>query len=393
MLTNLPLLSQDPLWALQAEFQKDLRPFKMDLVIGVYRDDAGHTQTLAAVQKAEQRLAAEGGPKTYRALAGNAAFNDGMAKFLLGHSPSRLDRQHTMQAVGGTGALRLLAEFIARAHPQATVWSSDPGYINHRPIFEAAGLRVQSYIWRESGSGVDLESMMADLSASNPADVLLLHGCCHNPTGVDLSLDDWRAVTRFCETRGLVPLVDMAYQGFGDGIDEDAAGLRLLVDGLDTVLVASSCSKNMGLYCERVGAATVVGASKSRIAPVGSVLERIARTNYSMPADHGASVAACLFAEPDAWLQELGSMRKRIARIREDLCAALERRGVEGPMLNLRHHKGMFSLLPLGPDAMKRLRSDFAIYGTDNGRLNLAGLLPHNVPALADALALVSANA
>jgi aspartate aminotransferase len=392
MLSNLAIALPDPLWALVAAYRADPRPGKMDLVIGVYRDASGETPVMDAVKAAEAQLAAAGASKTYRSLSGNAAFNSGMAKLLLGEDRGRLSRQHTMQTVGGTGALRLLADLVAVAAPAATVWTSDPGYINHRPIFTAAGLAVSTYRWQERGGAVDASVMLDDLAKARAGDIVLLHGCCHNPTGIDMPLATWAAVAHLCATRGLVPLVDMAYQGFGDGMEADAEGLRTLVDSLDTVLLASSASKNMGLYCERTGAATVIGANEAALRAVGGTMERITRANYSMAPDHGAAIAAALFANPTPWLAELEGMRLRIAGIRAALGDALARFGAADAMQDLRHHKGMFSLLPVSAEMVTRLRQEFAIYGTQNGRINIAGLLPSQIESLAAALAIVSAG-
>lgn len=390
MFSSLPVLPPDPLWGLTSAFRQDARPNKIDLVIGVYRDDSGKTPVMRAVKAAEEQLAAAGISKAYRSLAGNAEFNAGMARLLFGRDPARLARQHTMQTVGGTGALRLLADFIALAAPEATVWSTNPGYVNHRPIMEAAGLCVAPYRWQERAGVLDTDAVLADLAQAKSGDVVLLHGCCHNPTGIDMPAEAWAAVAALCDRQGLVPLVDMAYQGLGDGIEEDAAGLQLLVDRLDTVLLTASCSKNMGLYCERTGVASVIGASEKALRPVAGTLERITRSNYSMPPEHGAAIATKLFANPQPWLAELEEMRQRIAGIRAALGDALQQLGAPEEMQALRRQKGMFSMLPVDAEAMTRLREEFAIYGTQNGRINIAGLLPSQIDELAVALTAVS---
>jgi aspartate aminotransferase len=390
MLDRLPQPGSDPLWSLISAYRADPRPERMDLVVGVYRDESGETPVPEAVRRAEARLAQAAPSKAYRALSGNAAFNAGMARLLLGDVPARLARTHAMQSVGGTGALRLLAEMIAAAHPDATVWSSDPGYINHRPLMTAPGLRFETYRLREDAQGLDLEAMLDDLKAALPGDVVLLHGCCHNPSGIDLSDPQWAEVSAFCAARGLIPLVDMAYQGFGDGMEADAAGLRRVVDENPTVLIAASCSKNMGLYCERTGAALVVGESPAAIAPVGPLLERIARASYSMPPEHGAAIAAEILAAPESWLREVDAMRARVNGLRTALGDALEMEGADPAFAGLRRQKGMFSLLPLGPEEMHRLREEFAIYGTDTGRINVAGLRHDQIAPLARALHAVS---
>lgn len=393
MLATLATVAPDPLWGLTAAFRADPRPDKVDLVVGVYRDDSGQTPVMAAVKAAEERLAAAGASKAYRGLAGNADFNVGLATLLLGKDVGRLSRQHTMQTVGGTGALRLLADFIAVASPGARVWVSDPGYVNHVPIMRAAGLAVDRYRWRAEGGVLDADAMFADLWAARAGDVVLLHGCCHNPTGIDMSMEVWQTVAERCAKQGLIPLVDMAYLGLADGLEQDAAGLRLLVDALDTVLVAASCSKSMGLYCERTGAAMVIGKNRAVLQPVGGVLERITRSNYSMPPDHGAAIVAAILGDAAltaSWRNELEHMRQRIVGNRRRLDGALASLGAPVALQNLSRHKGMFSMLPLDADAMERLRADHAIYGTQGGRINIAGLAPEQIDRVAGALVAVA---
>ncbi|WP_343618286.1 amino acid aminotransferase [Ralstonia sp.] len=393
MLGTLATVAPDPLWGLTAAFRADPRPDKVDLVVGVYRDDSGQTPVMAAVKAAEERLAAAGASKAYRGLAGNADFNAALATLLLGNDVGRLSRQHTMQTVGGTGALRLLADFIAVASPGVRVWVSDPGYVNHVPIMRAAGLAVDRYRWRAEGGVLDADAMFADLWAARAGDVVLLHGCCHNPTGIDMSMEVWQTVAERCAKQGLIPLVDMAYLGLADGLEQDAAGLRLLVDALDTVLVAASCSKSMGLYCERTGAAMVIGKNRAALQPVGGVLERITRSNYSMPPDHGAAIVAAILGDAAltaSWRNELEHMRQRIVGNRRRLDGALASLGAPVALQNLSRHKGMFSMLPLDADAMERLRADHAIYGTQGGRINIAGLAPEQIDRVAGALVAVA---
>lgn len=395
MLASLATVAPDPLWGLTAAFRADPRPDKVDLVVGVYRDDAGQTPVMSAVKAAEERLAAAGASKAYRGLAGNTEFNAALATLLLGNDAGRLTRQHTMQTVGGTGALRLLADFIAVASPGARVWVSDPGYVNHVPIMRAAGLAVDRYRWRAEGGVLDADAMFADLWAARAGDVVLLHGCCHNPTGIDMDIEVWQSVAERCAKQGLIPLVDMAYLGLADGLEQDAAGLRLMADALDTVLVAASCSKSMGLYCERTGAAMVIGKNRAALQPVGGVLERITRSNYSMPPDHGAAIVAAILGDAAlaaGWRDELEHMRQRIVGNRRRLDDALAGLGAPVALQNLSRHKGMFSMLPLDADAMERLRTDHAIYGTQGGRINIAGLAPAQIDRVAGALVAVASD-
>jgi len=395
MLASLATVAPDPLWGLTAAFRADPRPDKVDLVVGVYRDDAGQTPVMSAVKAAEERLATAGASKAYRGLAGNTEFNVALATLLLGNDAGRLARQHTMQTVGGTGALRLLADFIAVASPGARVWVSDPGYVNHVPIMRAAGLAVDRYRWRADGGVFDADAMFADLWAARAGDVVLLHGCCHNPTGIDMGIEVWQNVAERCAKQGLIPLVDMAYLGLADGLERDAAGLRLMADALGTVLVAASCSKSMGLYCERTGAAMVIGKNGAALRPVGGVLERITRSNYSMPPDHGAAIVAAILGDAAltaCWRDELEYMRQRIAGNRRRLDDALAGLGAPVALQNLSRHKGMFSMLPLDAGAMERLRTDHAIYGTQGGRINIAGLAPAQIDRVAGALVGVASD-
>lgn len=396
MLATLETVAPDPLWGLTAAFRADPRPTKVDLVVGVYRDETGRTPVMAAVKAAEERLAAAGVSKAYRGLAGNAEFNAHLAALLLGQDAGRLARQYTMQTVGGTGALRLLADFIAVASPGARVWVSDPGYVNHVPIMRAAGLAVERYRWHAPNGLLDADAVLADLACARAGDIVLLHGCCHNPTGIDMQIGVWRAVAERCAKQGLVPLVDMAYLGLADGLDADTEGLRLLVDALDTVLVAASCSKSMGLYCERTGAAMVIGKNAAALRPVGGVLERITRSNYSMPPDHGAAIVTTILADAAltaCWREELEHMRQRIVGNRVRLDDALSSLGAPAALRNLTRHKGMFSVLPLEVGAMERLRVDHAIYGTQGGRINIAGLASEQIGYVAGALVAVASDA
>jgi len=390
MLDTLNPPVSDPLFGIISQYQADPRPGKLDLVVGVYRDESGVTPTLEAVKKAERELAAEGASKAYRGLSGNLAFNDGIARILLGNSTNLLSRQATLQTIGGTGALRVLAEFIATASPGATVWSSNPGYVNHRPIVESAGLTMRTYRWQLTNGKFDIQAFLDDLSNAHTGDVVLVHGCCHNPSGIDLTNEDWKVLSDFCAKHGLVPWIDMAYQGLSKGLNEDATGLRHMAEINETVLIASSCSKNMGLYCERTGAACILSKNTTALPHVTGTLQNIVRPLYSMPADHGAAIAVKLFADPRQWHKELATMRTRIRHLRDALALELEHLEAPTTLLDVRLHNGMFSTLPLTPEAMLQLRSEFGIYGSDSGRINVAGLTKAQIPYLANALTTVS---
>ncbi|GGL13498.1 amino acid aminotransferase [Deinococcus radiotolerans] len=390
MFSDLRPLPLDPLWALQNAHRDDPRPHKLNLGIGIYRDAHGHTPVLNAVQHAERALADAAPSKVYRPLSGNADLNAAMTRLLLGNHTPTLERAVTVQTVGGTGALRTLADLIASANPEATIWTSNPGYANHHPLMRAAGLLTAEYPWQDDGTGqTDLQPILGALGHAQPGDILLVQGCCHNPTGIDLSQESWHALARYCHEHGLIPLIDMAYQGLGQGLTEDAQGLRIMTRHLGTVLIAASCSKNMGLYCERTGTATVLTPHPAELPDVLSVLEGIARRTYSMPPEHGAAIATNLLNNPAPWHHELTAMRDRIRTVRAALGAALRAANAPQDLLSIEQHQGMFSLLPLTPDQMDTLQRDHAIYGTREGRINIAGIPDDAITRLAQALVAV----
>ncbi|MET9803899.1 amino acid aminotransferase [Streptomyces sp. NPDC006368] len=381
MLELLPAPPADPLWDLAAEFAADPRPERLDLVLGVYRDATGATPVMAAVREAEIRLAERSASKEYRGPSGNTAFNRAMLSLVLGADGPAADRATAVQTVAGTGALRLLADLIRRTRPATTVWISDPAYVNHRPILEAAGLTVRTYTWPD---------MTADLRAARRDDVVLLQGCCHNPTGVDPSADEWEALAELAVRNGWVPFVDLAYHGLGDGLEPDLWATRMLAERVPEMLIAVSCSKNFGLYSDRTGCAVVIGSSRTALRHVETALQNAARTLYSMPPEHGAAVVTTVLEDAGlraAWRTELDGMRARITANRADLVAHLGALGRGTQAESLARQKGMFSTLPLTPDDMRRLRRRFGIYGTASGRINIAGVPAHRIPYLAQGIA------
>ncbi|MER6998181.1 aromatic amino acid transaminase [Streptomyces sp. NPDC000410] len=373
----------DPLWDLAAEFAADPRPERLDLVLGVYRDHTGVTPVMAAVREAEIRLAERSDSKEYRALSGNTAFNRAMLAMVLG-TETPTGSATAVQTVAGTGALRLLADLVRQTRPGTTVWISDPAYVNHRPILEGAGLRVRTF------GRLDSTGMIEDLGAARRGDVVLLQGCCHNPTGVDPSFETWEELAGLAAANGWVPFVDLAYHGLGDGLDADLRATRMLADRLPEVLIAVSCSKNFGLYSDRTGCAIVLGSSRQTLRHVETALQNAARTMYSMPPDHGAAVVATVLEDERlraAWLAELEVMRHRITANRADLVAHLRALGREEQATSLARQKGMFSMLPLTPDQMRRMRRQSGIYGTSSGRINIAGVPGQRIPFLAQGIA------
>lgn len=388
MLNAITPTPTDPLWALTGRFKADPRSEKLDFLIGVYRDESGETPVMEAIHQAEMRWAAGRMSKTYPPLAGHEAFNQLMSQQLLG-TPALIERAVTQQTVGGTGALRLLADLIAYLRPEATIWVSNPGYVNHEPIFKAAGLRVEKFPYRQVGGDLDVAAMLEGLEGARRGDVLILHACCHNPSGIDMPPELWSSLSGLCRKKGVVPLIDSAYHGLGDGLEADLAGLRYMAETVGEVLVAASCSKNMGLYSERVGCATILREKPGAPDDVQGVLQGLARRSYSMPPYHGAALAAMVMEDEalrESWLSELGYMRLRIVGNRRALGEAFRARTNRSDLVAVEKQKGMFSTLPLDPDQMQRLRQESGIYGTDFGRINIAGMSPGDADRVADAV-------
>ncbi len=372
-------------------FRDDPRPEKVDLGVGVYRDDAGHTPVMRAVKAAESYILQSQETKSYTALAGDPAYHAAMADLLLaGALPS--ERIAAAAATGGTGAVRLAMELIRTANPDATVWISNPTWPNHTLLAKFVGLKQATYRYYNAAEGaLDRQGMMADLGGAKPGDVVLLHGCCHNPTGADFTAQDWAAMADFLAERDLTPFIDIAYQGFGANVEADAAGLRLLVDRLPRVLIAASAAKNFGLYRERAGICLVTCPEGERAA-IQSTLAGLNRASISFPPDHGARVVTTVLTDPAMkadWLEELDGMRSRIAGLRKSLAGALRQETGSDRFGFLAAQQGMFSVLGGSEAQIARLRDEFAVYVVGGGRLNIAGLTEDSVPRVAKALATV----
>jgi aspartate/tyrosine/aromatic aminotransferase len=391
MFDRLQTLPPDPILGLNAAFRRDESQHKIDLGIGVYRDQAGNTPVPAAVREAEQALLAAQSTKTYVGPAGNAEFNERITELALGPLAHSLrGRMAVMQTVGGCGALRIGAELLRAAAPDAVIHVSTPTWANHEPLVGSSGLALQRYPYYDAATrGVDFEHMRTQLAVLPAGAVILLHACCHNPTGADLTLDQWRSVAEIIETRGLLPFVDLAYQGLGDDLETDAAGLRLLAERVPEMLLAISCSKNFGLYRERVGALAVIGRAPTVAAALVSHQARIARRMYSMPPDHGAAVVARVLGDPQlraAWTEELAAMTTRLLSLRELLASRLAACRPDRDFSWLVRHRGMFSLLPLPEAALVQLRERHHVYALTDGRVNVAGISASNVDRVADAI-------
>jgi len=374
----------DALLALIGAFRSDPRLDKIDVGVGVYRDPQGRTPVLRAVKEAERRLLDQQQSKGYLGPEGDIGYFEALKPIIFG-THDLADRLSGLQTPGGTGALRVAAELIARARPGARIWIGNPTWPNHPPILKAAGLTIAGYDhYNVANQRLSIDAVLAALGQAAPGDVALLHGCCHNPTGADFEIDQWKAIATLLRDRGVLPLIDLAYQGLGQGLDEDAAGTRLTLDTVGEGLIAYSCDKNFGLYRERVGALYAVSRSAAQAGVVQSNLLSLTRANWSMPPDHGAAIVRIILEDPDLsadWRSELAEMRERIQEIR-DLLA-----GADPALAPLATQRGMFSTLPLSTDEVSRLRDERGIYMPSSGRINLAGLTPETVPPFVNALA------
>ncbi|MDK8263539.1 aromatic-amino-acid transaminase [Pseudomonas sp. SORGH_AS 211] len=386
---------RDPILGLNEAYNADARPHKVNLGVGVYYDEQGRIPLLRAVAEAEQQRVAAQAPRGYLPIEGIAAYDQAVQHLLFGAESSlvREGRAITVQAVGGTGALKIGADFLKRLLPDAVVAISDPSWENHRALFEGAGFPVQNYRYYDAASnGLNRAGFLADLQALPERSVVVLHACCHNPTGVDLQPADWQAVLDVVKARNLVPFLDIAYQGFGDGIEEDAQAVRLFADSGLTFLVSSSFSKSFSLYGERVGALTLVSESREESARVLSQVKRVIRTNYSNPPTHGATIVASVLSNPELralWEAELGEMRQRIRTMRNALVEGLAAAGATRDFAFVNAQRGMFSYSGLTAEQVERLKSEFGIYAVSTGRICVAALNERNLPPTVQAIAAV----
>ena len=376
-----------------AQYRADPFKQKVDLGVGVYRDLSGNTPILDCVRSAEKEVLAAQTTKSYVGAAGREEFNSAVEELVLGpaHATRRDRRARTLQTPGGCGALRVGAELIKAAAPNAVMHLSDPTWGNHAPLLGDCGLKLERYPYYDAAAHeLRFEAMLQRLQAASAGDAVLIHACCHNPTGADLSPAQWQAVADLLERRGLVPFLDMAYQGFGASLDQDAAAVRMVVERVPEALIAVSFSKNLGLYRERVGALIVVSENAARADAVQSHMLHIARSIYSMPPDHGAAIAARILAQPPLrgqWLEELEAMRTRIQDMRTLLANRLQAVTGDNSFDFIRTQHGMFSLLGVSRQAVERLREKHHIYMTGDSRMNLAGIMPDNVTDVAEAFA------
>jgi aspartate aminotransferase len=392
MLDRLPRLPDDPILGLAAACRADSNPQKVDLTLGVYMDESGLCPIFDAIKRAERALLEEEHSKTYLPPAGEASFNTGMQTLVFGADSEALGagRISSIQAPGGCGALRIGAEVAQAAAPGARVWVSDPTWPVHIPLLGSVGLAFSTYRYYDSGThGVNFDGMVADLKKAGSGDLVLLHGCCHNPCGADLSLEQWGVVADMAEAQGFTPFIDIAYQGLGDGLEADAAGVRLLASRVPEMLVAASCSKNMGLYRERTGVTHFLCRTPDSAEALLSQGKVAARRVYSMPPAHGALLAGRVLSDAGlraSWEQELLGMCERINGLRGALVEKLQA-ATGSDFEFIRREKGMFSFLGLSQEQVQRLREERSIYMLGSSRINVAGVNASNIDYLASAIA------
>ncbi|PAT36664.1 amino acid aminotransferase [Vandammella animalimorsus] len=386
---------RDPILGLNEQFATDTNPNKVNLGVGVYFDENGKLPLLQAVQKAEAALQAEPKARGYLPIDGLLAYDQAVKELVFGKDsePVTSGRVATVQALGGTGGLKVGADFLKKLLPQAKVLISDPSWENHRAIFQNAGFEVGTYRYYDAAQrGIDFEGLLADLQAAPEGTIVVLHACCHNPTGYDLTPEQWDRVVQAVQARKLTPFLDMAYQGFSQGLAEDGAVVGKFVQSGLTFLVSTSFSKSFSLYGERVGALSVVAANKDEAARVLSQLKIAIRTNYSNPPTHGAAVVAYVLGKPELralWEQELGQMRTRIKAMRQKLVEGLKAAGVQQDLSYITTQVGMFSYSGLSKAQMERLRNEFGVYGVDSGRICVAALNEHNIGHVCESIAKV----
>ena len=389
MFAHLNEQPKDKILALMAAYKEDPRDTKVDLGVGVYKDASGKTPVMRAVKAAERQLVNEQDSKSYVGLAGDPAFSDAMIDLVLDGAVAR-DRVAAVATPGGTGAIRQALELIKLAAPGATVWLSDPTWPNHPSIIKYLGMKMQTYRYFDSETrDVDYVGMLTDLGAVLPGDIVLLHGCCHNPTGANLTMPQWKGVVDLIKEKAAIPFVDIAYQGFGDGLDQDGAATRLIAESFDNVLIAASCSKNFGVYRERTGILMAVTKVADERALTQQNMSYLNRQNFSFPPDHGARVVTMILTDPELradWEAELEEVRLGMLNLRKQLADELRRLSNSDRFDFLATHRGMFSRLGTSPEIVEKLRADHGIYMVGDSRMNIAGLNTNTIPILAKAI-------
>ena len=395
--TQVELAAADPILGLTDAFKADKRTDKVNLGVGIYKNEAGLTPILKSVKKAEEILLATEKSKSYLGMEGVEAYNSAVQGLLFGadHDIIKNKRALTAQAPGGTGSLRVAAEFLMRNTESKTIWVSNPTWANHQNIFKSAGLSIEQYrYYKAETHGKDFDAMVADLKMAKTGDLVLLHGCCHNPTGIDLTEAEWHVMAKLCLDNGLVPLFDFAYQGFGTGVEEDAQGLRIVANKVPELIIANSFSKNFGLYNERIGAVTVVADTESNAVKAFSQVKSTIRGNYSNPPAHGALIVSTILADAELkllWETELTEMRERIAKMRTLFVETLKSEGVSQDFSFISRQNGMFSFSGLTKEQVAQLKDEHGVYIVGSGRISVAGMTKENMPVICKAIAAVLA--
>lgn len=392
MFSQLKQQPADPILGLSVKFKADSNPSKIDLGAGIYKDEAGLTPVLACVKAAEKFRTENETSKAYLGSAGSALFNEKIATLILGdHGIIQEKRIRTVSTPGGTGALRIAAEFIDTCKPGATIWVSDPTWANHQGVFSAAGLKVKTYPYYDyTKKCLDFDGMVQALKQIPEDDAVLLHACCHNPSGMDPDRKQWQQIATLAAEIGFTPVIDMAYQGFGQGLDADAYGLRSMANAVEEMIVCSSCSKNFGLYRDRIGACSVIGKNASSADIISSVLLPVVRVNYSMPPAHGAAIVETILSSDELtaqWHAELKEMRDRIGGMRQLLVDKLTAHGVARDFDFITRQNGMFSFLGIDKGQVQRLQDEFSIYMVGSSRISVAAISHANVDYLAQSIA------
>lgn len=395
MFEHIQAAPADPILGLNDAYKNDSNPDKINLGVGVYKDEQGNTPILKAVKQAEERLLARETTKSYLSIEGAPAYRSAVQTLLFGKDHQIITKQlaQTAHTPGGTGALRVAAEFIKKHLPEATIWVSNPTWANHQSVFQSVGLEVGSYAYYDADSkSLDFEAMLASLSQIPEGDVVLFHGCCHNPTGIDPTPEQWYQLAKLCSKQGFLPLFDFAYQGFGQGLQEDAQGLRTFLEHVPEMLIASSFSKNFGLYNERVGALTILCETAEQAETAFTQVKRCIRTNYSNPPSHGSAVVAEILNDAELftlWESEVKAMRTRIHEMRSLFVNTLRIKGVSQDFSFISQQQGMFSFSGLTPDQVAQLRKEFGIYIVGSGRISVAGMTHDNMEPLCNAIAAI----
>jgi len=394
LLASVPMAPRDPILGVTELYVADQNPRKVNLGVGVYYDDQGKVPLLECVQRAEQQRVQSASPKSYLPIDGLQSYDQAVQALVFGANAPLLKEKRvlTVQALGGTGGLKIGADFLKQLSPDAQVWISEPSWENHRALFEAAGFRVQAYLYYNPATrGLKFEAMLSALQALPAGSIPVLHSCCHNPTGVDLSQEQWQKVLAVVQARGLVPFLDLAYQGFGDGIDADAYAPRLFAGAMSPIFLSSSFSKSLSLYGERIGAFSLVAGSADEAARALSQVKRVVRTNYSNPPTHGGDIVARVLNTPELralWEKELGAMRERIKAMRKALADGVQKRSGTDYSFVVKQ-RGLFSYTGLSKAQVERLRTEYSIYAIDTGRVCVAALNSGNIDYVADAIAKV----